>query len=166
MLLSQQSSSCSIYMVGHTTLGLGAVTEFLYIPYMVGRVPLFWVLFPLMIWSIPHWLWVLNLVILVWWFGIRLMNLLASGWWSIFCLITHLPWFHGLGANTNPLPTWTRVWGLLFFFLTKHLENLSMVLIQSSATLSENWSWMHPSMSLIPYLIQSLKDFILSSYQI
>ena len=27
--------------------------------------------------------------------------------WSadLFCLITYLPWFHGQGDSTNPLPT-------------------------------------------------------------
>ena len=36
-------------------------------------------------------------------------------WYVDHVMATHLPWVHGQGVRTNPLPTWTRVSGLLPF---------------------------------------------------
>ena len=56
-----------------------------------------------------------SLVIPVWWLDVRLLNFLETSWWGIsYWLITYLPWIHRQDVKTNLLPTWSRVWGLLF----------------------------------------------------
>ena len=110
MLLSLVFPSFPMYMVGHTALGAWQrVTWSLCLPYMVGRGLLFQVWFHLMTQLTLHLQWMLNLVILVWWLGIRLMSLLASGLQSSLWLI---PTFI-LGSLVRCYPG-TRLWGLFF----------------------------------------------------
>ena len=77
LLLNQLSPSHSNYMVGHTALEVWQRdTHSLHLPCIMGGVFFSWFI------SIPwhSWLnlwWALNLVILVWWLGIRLISLLT-----------------------------------------------------------------------------------------
>ena len=105
----------------------------------------------------PRLWWALNMVILVWWLGKGLLNLLALGQHNVWCLITLLPWVHGQVVINYLLPVWSRVYGLLIF-LTKQLHNLRIVLIPSSPTLSKHQNLMYPLMSLITWHLQFLWD--------
>ena len=82
---TQLSPSHSMNMVGIQLLGLGKITRFLRLPYMAGR-DLFKCLLALMTWWNWNLCWAFNLVILVWWLGARLMNLLTPGQWSVLFL--------------------------------------------------------------------------------
>ena len=87
MLVIQLFHSHSIHIVGHAASGaLQRVSQSLHLPYMASRGPLFQVVFHLVTWSAPNLWWALNLMIQVWWLGIRLMNLLTPGWQSILLL--------------------------------------------------------------------------------
>ena len=89
ILLSLLFPSHPIYMVGHTALGAWQrVTQSLCLLYMMGRGHLFQVWFHLMTQSTLSLWWALNLVILMWWLGIRLMSLLAPGLQSGLWLIS------------------------------------------------------------------------------
>ena len=80
LLLSCLFPNHPIYMVGHTALGAQQrVTWSLHLPYMMGRGLLFQVWCHQMTQSTLDLWWVLNLVIPVWWLGIRMMSLLAPG---------------------------------------------------------------------------------------
>ena len=83
-------------------------------PSLHGRKgPLFQVVYHPVLWlTLNLWL-VLNLLILEWWCGIRLMNLLNLDGRVLHCMITHLSWFHRQGVHVNPLPNQSRLWGLL-----------------------------------------------------
>ena len=70
------------------------------------------------------------LVILVWWFSVRVMNFLHLVGRLFFCLITHLPWYHGQGVNSCSLTTWTSLW--------------SVFLCGSSSQWLRVWSWFYP----------------------
>ena len=74
--------------------------------------------------------WELNLVILVWWFGVRLMNLLTSGQWSISLLDHTSILVSQVRCQHNPPSTWTRLWGL--------------VLVEPSSWILWAWSWFFP----------------------
>ena len=94
LLLSLLFPSHPIYMVGHTALGLGRVTQSLHFPTWWGEGLLFQVWFHPMTWLTLNLWWALNLVILVWWLGIR--------WWVYSHLVCravcgsfpHLSWVH------------------------------------------------------------------------
>ena len=76
LLLNQLFLNHSIYMVGNTVLGAQQrVTWSLHLPYMMQRGLLFQVWFHQMMQLSLNLLWALNLVIPVWWLGIRLMHL-------------------------------------------------------------------------------------------
>ena len=116
---------------GHTALGANQrETQSLSLSIMVWRGLLFQVWFHLITHWTPNLWWPLNPIF---WCDDR-----VSGWWiyyhlfgTVFCSsVTLLPWIHGQGVSINPLPTWTREWGL--FFLDKYLQTLSMVLVSSS----------------------------------
>ena len=80
MLLTQQFPSYSISMVGHTALGAqDRVTQSHCLCYMVGRGILLQVVLNSVTWSTQNLWWALHLVILVWWFGIRFINLPIPG---------------------------------------------------------------------------------------
>ena len=80
LLLIQLFPNHPIYMVGHTALGAWQrVTWSHHLPYIVGRGLPFQVWCHQMMWSILNLRWAFNLVIPVWWLGIRLMSLLAPG---------------------------------------------------------------------------------------
>ena len=91
--------------------------------YMVWRGLLFQVVLDLMTLSTANLSWRLNLVILVWWSGIRLMNLCTPGWWGI-SLLDHkfiLVWWVRCPLKPTSLltqavriiPFWTRQWRTL-----------------------------------------------------
>ena len=64
------------------------------------------------------------LVILVWWLGIRLMNLVVPGGQSALLL-----------DHTNPLPSWTRLWELLLYGTSKDFEHgFDSILLDSGNT--------------------------------
>ena len=80
LLLTQLFPSHPIYLVGHTALGAQQrVTWSLHLPYMMWRGLLFRVWCHQMTGVTLNLWWALNLVILVWWLGIRLMSLLTPG---------------------------------------------------------------------------------------
>ena len=88
LLLNQLSSSHSNYMVGHTGLETWQrITHSLHFPCLVGRHLLSQVWFHLMTQLALNLWWALNLVILVWWLGIRLMSLLITDLLSGLLLI-------------------------------------------------------------------------------
>ena len=88
LLLNQLSPSHSNYMVGNTALGTWQrVILSLHFPYMVGRGLPFYFWFHPMTHLILNLWWTLNLVIVVWWLGIRLMSFLTSGLQSSLLLI-------------------------------------------------------------------------------
>ena len=69
------------YLYGEAySSGSSGVTRSLHLSYMTGRGLLFQFLFFPVTQSTPNLWWALNLAILVWWLGIRLMNLLKPGW--------------------------------------------------------------------------------------
>ena len=75
---------------------------------------------------------------------------------ALHCWITFLHNFHGQGLNTNTLPIWTSVWGILLFWPSS-LKTSSMILILSSWILSSHQKWMHPLMMLMLCLLQPLQ---------
>ena len=88
LLPNQLSSSHSNYMVGHTAFGAWQrVTQSLNLPWIVRRGLVFQVWFHLITQSALSLQWALNLVILVWWLGIRLISLLTPGLQSGFLLV-------------------------------------------------------------------------------
>ena len=85
------------------------------LPYMVERGLLFQVWFHPMTQSTLNLQWALNLVILVWWLGIRLMSLLTPGLQSGLWLIpTFILGFTGKVSSLTHFPLEPGLWGLLF----------------------------------------------------
>ena len=88
------------------------VTQSLLLPYMVRSGLLFQVVFHPVTQNL---LWELNMVFLVWCLGVRLMNFPIPGGKSAFLLDQTSTLFSWASVNTNSLPTWTRVQGVLLF---------------------------------------------------
>ena len=96
---TQLSFSHSINIVGHIDMGTHQkVTQSLCFLHMAGMELLFQVWFHPVTHLTPNLWLVLNLVIMVWWLGIRLVNLLTPGHWSIVLLITSSPWVYRQGS--------------------------------------------------------------------
>ena len=114
LLLNQQSSSHSNYMMGHTALrAWQRVTWSLHLPFIVWRSLLFQVWFHPMTKSTLNLQWALNLVILVWWLGIRLMRFLTPGLQSGLLLIPMFILGSQIRCHHFPLSSGTGVWGLI-----------------------------------------------------
>ena len=121
---------------------------------MVGIGLLFQNVFHLMAQSTVNLWWALNLLILVWCLGIRLMN-----------LHTHIMDHPLLPDHTFTLVSWVQYQQELIFhfnqsvritpFWTNESETLSMVYILSARTLLTCKNWMHPLVRLMPCLLQS-----------
>ena len=104
-----------IWYDGVYNLGLGRVSWSLHLLYMAWRGLLFQVLLHPITWLTPTLWWALNLVIPVWWLGIKLMNLYTPGWLNILLLHTFIL---GSQAICQHLPISclnSRGW-LLFFW--------------------------------------------------
>ena len=100
MLFNQLFSSHPNCMVWHTAFGAWQrVTWSLHLPCMVRTLNLWWAL---------------NLVILVWWLGIRLMSLLAPGLQSSWLLIPTFILGSLVRCHHSLLSPGTRLWGLFF----------------------------------------------------
>ena len=134
------SPSHSSNMVGH--IAIGSWQSHLIPSHSIhgGEGFLFQVVYHPMTQLTSNLLWGLNWVNLVWWSAIKLMNLLAPGWWSISLLShniypgfmvrhPHLPTSH-LNQSVSIIHFWTRQW-----------RTLSMVWIQFSQTLSTCIPW-------------------------
>ena len=159
LLLSQLFTNHSIYMVGHTALGAQQrVTWSLHLPHMMGRDLLFQVWCIQMTQSTLNLWWVLNLVIPVWWLGIRLISVLTPGLQSsllptpTFILGSlvrchHYPTFHW-NQGMRIMPLWVR----LLLTLDKALTPSSLIhLRQQNRKL--------PWMSLMSLHLQSFLGF-------
>ena len=123
-----------IYLVGHTALGAQwRVTWSLHLPYMTGRSLLFQVWCHQMMLLILNLWWALNLVILVWWLGIRLMCLLAPGLQVRCHLNPTFPWNQGV-----------RIMGFLDQAVADFKQGLDSILTDSLETLALDTSLDEP----------------------
>ena len=97
--------------------------------------------------------------------GIWLINFshLVSG--TLLCSITHLSWFHGQDVNSNPLPTWARVWGL-FLFWSSSQRLWTWSCFYPHRLVSTHQNWIQPLMRLIPCHFQSLSISTLGYYHL
>ena len=127
--------------------GLGRFTWSLHLPCMVGKDLLFQVWFHLMTQlTLNLWL-ALNLVILVWWLGIRLMILPAPDLCSGLLLI---PTFI-LGSQVRYLHTFIWNQGVRIIpFKTKLLLTLNRAWIPPSLIPLRHGNWTHLWMNLMP----------------
>ena len=92
--------------------------------------------------------WVLQLVILAEWLGMMFINLLTwlAEWFC--CKITYLAWFHGQDVNTNPIPTWIRMWQLSLFNQAveecehgRRLSSLTLSVTNARTGFTLWWGW-------------------------
>ena len=114
MLLKQQSSNYSINMVEHTALwALQSPDPNLSLHGREGSFLQVWY-HPMTLWTLNMW-WKLNVVILVWWLGIRVINLLTLGDSNMWKL--NQTFYSGLQVRYQLAPTsaWTSLWGLFLF---------------------------------------------------
>ena len=105
MLLKQLPLNHSINIISHTLLGTQQSPNPSAPPCTVGRVDLFPVWYQPVTQLTLHLWWESNLVILVWWWSIKLMNLFAFGHQNICFSIPNLSQVHRQGVNFSPLPT-------------------------------------------------------------
>ena len=132
LLLISLFPSHSSNMVGHTALGAWQrVTWSLCLPYMVGRSLLFQVVLHLVTWLTPNLWWGFNLLILVWWSGVRLINILIPGLPECFIAQSLIyPGFMGKVSTLTHFPLEPGCEN--YSFLDQAVEDLSMVWIQFS----------------------------------
>ena len=117
---------------------------------MVGKGFLFQVVLSPMTQSTPKLWWVLNLVILVWWLGVRLMNLHTPGWQNTFAQFHIPPSFTGKASTLSYFPLLPGCED--YSFWGQAVDNISQ-------DLDFCQNWMDSLIRLIPFLLQSLQAF-------
>ena len=168
LLLSLLFPNHPIYMVGHTALGAWQrVTQSLCFPYMMERGLLFQVWCHQMTWSTLNLWWALNLVILVWWLGIRLMSLLAPGLQSGLLPCYHI--YPGLTGKVSslthfPLEPGCEDYAFLDQAVGDFEQGLDSILTDSLDTRIGHflgWAWCHYIFSLLLGFSTQLVPFLI-----
>ena len=148
LLLIQLFPKHPIYFVEHTALGAQwRITCSLCLPYMMGRGLLFQVWCHQIMWATLNLWWALNLVIPVWWLGIRLISLLTPGLQSsLLPTPTFYPGFTGKVSSLThfPLELGCEDYAFLDQAVADFAQGLDSILTDSLETLELDTSLEDP----------------------